>query len=687
MRKHLFDRSLYLDALRQLKFIGVAGTLLLSLEAVLIPIGYLVQSSQRHGYTGIIALDAMDMHPLLILCFLILAPIMVLYLFQFLNKRPACDFYHALPNSRISLFFSFFAAVLTWLTAAAVVSTLLSVASFSLLGAHYSFNLPSMLVLLFNTLAASLYVAATFAVGMCVTGTLFTNVTVSLLLLLMPRLLLAVFGATLQSLLPAIPSLNFIPPLDAQYNVVTNLIFGIFTGDPKLSFTFAQGGVYTLCVGVLYTGAACWLFHRRKSESAGKSAPNRALQTVYRLLIAMLICLIPCVMIIDSLLGESSMAADQQFLCVVCYLGAVFLYFLYELFTTRKWRSLLQSIPALGILLVMNGLFIGGVTVAYYSTKSIQPDAEDIQAVRFIEEDNTNEYFSAKTSSVRHTSSVIRDVVSERLAYTLSLSSNSYNIKRNTPGFVTEQVIVYLRGRTVHRNILLSSQDLNAIAQELAKNPTFQEAYLKLPESPTVNVDGLNRQQADTLYKTLREEVASLDFTSWYSYLTARPYGNPVFTNGYDVSGHSFLPSVMLYGSLGTRSYQTAIPLGTLLPKTSAQYMQLSNESQSIDVLACLKRSDWSEYDSLRVQALQFLDENGRPRSFERYFSGDMLQLLQEPLADLAGALEGLSNTAPDITKPLYGLFLETREGERAILYRNAPDSALPDFLQQFGKS
>ena len=64
-----------------------------------------------------------------------------------------------------------------------------------------------------------------------------------------------------------------------------------------------------------------------------------------------------------------------------------------------------------------------------------------------------------------------------------------------------------------------------------------------------------------------------------------------------------------------------------------------------------------------------------------------MLQLLQDPLADLASDLEGLPNAAPDITKPLYGLFLETREGERAILYRNAPDSALPDFLQQFGKS
>lgn len=150
--------------------------------------------------------------------------------------------------------------------------------------------------------------------------------------------------------------------------MVTNLIFGIFTGDPKLSFTFAQGGVYTLCVGVLYTGAACWLFHRRKSESAGKSAPNRALQTVYRLLIAMLICLIPCVMIIDSLLGESSMAADQQFLCVVCYLGAVFSISCTTVHHAEMAQPV-QSIPALGILLVMNGLFIGGVTVAYYSNQ------------------------------------------------------------------------------------------------------------------------------------------------------------------------------------------------------------------------------------------------------------------------------------------------------------------------------
>lgn len=107
MRKHLFDRSLYLDALRQLKFIGVAGTLLLSLEAV--PDSHrlpraVLPAPRLHRH---IALDAMDMHPLLILCFLILAPIMVLYLFQFLNKRPACDFYHALPNSRISLFSAF----------------------------------------------------------------------------------------------------------------------------------------------------------------------------------------------------------------------------------------------------------------------------------------------------------------------------------------------------------------------------------------------------------------------------------------------------------------------------------------------------------------------------------------------------------------------------------------------------
>ena len=685
MKKRLFDRGLYVDALRQLKFIGAAGTLLLSLEAVLIPIGCLVQFSQGHVTAGITALSAMEMHPLLILCFLVLAPLMVLYLFQFLNKRSACDFYHALPNSRVSLFLSFFAAVLTWLAAAAVISTALSAASFSLLSSYYSFNLSGMLVFLFNTLAASLYVAAAFAIGMCVTGTLFTNVTVSLLLLLMPRLLLAVFSATLQGLLPAVPALNFIPPLDAQYNVVTNLIFGIFNGDPTLSFTFARGGAYTLCVGVLYTGAACWLFHRRRSESAGKAAPNRALQTVYRLLIAMLICLIPCVIIIDGLLGGDSLDADRQFLCVVCYLGAVFLYFLYELFTTRKWRSLLQAVPALGILLAMNGLFIGGVAMAYYSAKSIQPAAGDIQAVRFIEDDYTSEYFSAKTSVVRHTSPVIRNVVAERLSYTLSLSPSSYRTKKSAPGFVAKQAIVYLHGRTVHRNILLRSQDLTTIAQELAKNPTFQEAYLQLPQSPTVNVDGLSSPQAAALYETLREEVATLDFAAWYSYLTARQYNKPDLSNWPYSSGRAFLPSVTLYGSLSTRQYQTAIPLGPLLPKTCARYMRLSNESQRIDVLNRLKQAEWAEYDTLRVQVLQFADKDGRPRSFERYFSGDMLQLLQEPLAELANSLADPVASIPDITKPLYGFILETGKGEQGSLYINAPDGKVPGFLQQFG--
>lgn len=107
MKKRLFDRGLYVDALRQLKFIGAAGTLLLSLEAVLIPIGCLVQFSQGHVTAGITALSAMEMHPLLILCFLVLAPLMVLYLFQFLNKRSPATFITPSPTAAFPCFSAF----------------------------------------------------------------------------------------------------------------------------------------------------------------------------------------------------------------------------------------------------------------------------------------------------------------------------------------------------------------------------------------------------------------------------------------------------------------------------------------------------------------------------------------------------------------------------------------------------
>lgn len=692
MKKHFFDPGLYADALRQLRFVGLAGTLLLCLEAVIIPIGILISNrrSESYGAVFVQSVDGITMHPLLILTYCVMAPLMMLYLFQFLNKRAASDFYHAIPNSRVSLFFSFFAAVMTWLAAAAVASTLLSLAGFLLLGASVSVNVFSLLILLFNSLAGCLFVCGAMAVAMCLTGTLFTNVTVSLLIIFMPRLLLAVFCSALQGMLPMISSLYFIPPLDSQYNVVTNLFFGAFNGNAELSFTFIGGGIYTLSIGALYTGLASWLFHRRKSETAGKAAPNRALQTLYRLLISMLVCLFPCVFIAASILNRETVDGESLFTYVVFYLGAVLVYFLYELFTTRKWRNLLRSIPALGILLLMNAAFTGGIVAAYYSTLSFRPAAEDMEAVRFINRSD-DDYFNIKTSTVKLSDPAIQEIVAQRLHYTLELakeSPQSYYDAQYELSMTVQQVAIYLPGRTLYRNILLSSKNLNDIAAILGENSTYREAYQSLPEHPNVSVSGLNAKQAAEIYAVMRDEIAGLDFAVWYRYLQLGGDFSHQGLGAYDYDVNSLLngASVRFSGAIGARSYSTSIPLGPLLPKTCALYMRYVNENAA-PLLDTLQDADWQGTEELWIQGYRFTGLPAPSQYFSRSYAGDTLLLLQDDLRAWAESLESMAGQPPTLDRPLYAIALTDEHGLTSRLYINAPDDAIPDFIRQYGEA
>ena len=99
MKKRFFDVGLYLDGLRQLRIIGVMMFVILELEAILMPLGQYINILQRQGsgdlfYAGIGVVNFSGMHPLLLLSFTVFAPVMVLYLFSFLNKRSSSDFYH-----------------------------------------------------------------------------------------------------------------------------------------------------------------------------------------------------------------------------------------------------------------------------------------------------------------------------------------------------------------------------------------------------------------------------------------------------------------------------------------------------------------------------------------------------------------------------------------------------------------
>lgn len=578
IRKRFFDLRLFLEGLRQLRLIGLAGMLALVLEAIFIPL-------DRIGYYAgnPITLSGFDAHPFLILTFVLLAPLMTLTLFQFLNKRPSSDLYHSLPNTRLCLFVSFFAAIFAWIAAIAVVSTLLELFLFTLV-ANTSVSLTSMMLYLAGCLAGTLLVMAGIAVAMCVTGTFFTNLVVSLLILFAPRMIILLVTEELSSLLPVLVSGQVFPFFDTSWNVVTNLVFYPFMSHSQGLFTSFAGVIYTLVLGLLYTVLAAWLFCRRKSEIAGKAAPNRWLQALYRLTLAMLICLFPTLELASRILSRDHTYSDPM-VFVLLYVIAIAVYLLYELFTTRKWRNLPRSLPALGLLVLLNGLLVGGIAAGYFTILNSSLDPEKVQSVQLVDR-TTNEYYSGRTSNVQHTSPTLIKRLTDTLDRHLAdiRATGDVNERQGDYHYETtrqQQVIFHLDGRTITRRLFLKEEDFRLIGQELEKNEAYRQAYLQIPADAELSVNyGFDRDMEKELLGVLREEVASLDFTDWYSSLQMNQeyYGKYDVITGADPSPRRTITTVSLRGYHQLGHYYSDIPLNNLLPRTANRYMEMVNQ-------------------------------------------------------------------------------------------------------------
>ncbi|MCD8077950.1 MAG: hypothetical protein LUE63_06195, partial [Lachnospiraceae bacterium] len=184
MKKKFFDINLYRDAIRQTRVIGLLYTLILSLEAVLLPIGSVlsVQSMDYAEYTAS-SVGLWDMHPLVVLTFCAMAPLMTLQMFDFLTKRNASDFYHSIPQTRTCLFVSFTAADLTWSLLAQWGTTILAMAVHGCFPAYFSVAVRSTLTISVQSSAGILFVVGAALLAGTRTGTYFTNFVVTLLII------------------------------------------------------------------------------------------------------------------------------------------------------------------------------------------------------------------------------------------------------------------------------------------------------------------------------------------------------------------------------------------------------------------------------------------------------------------------------------------------------------------------
>lgn len=380
--------KLYFEALRQTRVIGIIFAVILTVSSLLLLInGYInsisfieqmkIEDPNYVHSPEIISFT--EFNPLYIALPFVMAPLLALTAFSFLNKRNSSDFYHAITQKRSTLFLSHATASFSWLIFAAIVSTGIAIITALCFGNIFIINW-STLIYLLEGLVASLYVFAATVLATTATGTLFNNICLTGIIIVVPRVLMYLLAESVMSMVNVLPGINSLGILSPRYNLIFRYVIGLYDSVDYASAPL----IYTLILGIIYLIIAFVAFVKRPSEAAGQSAPNRFLQAAYRIAFVMLICSPACFLIALDIEGGYS---GDIIPIIAIYVFALIAWFVYELITTRKASNLLKTIPSLSILVLLNVVMIVTSLGIKYNIESFRPEPEDIEYLKFTESD------------------------------------------------------------------------------------------------------------------------------------------------------------------------------------------------------------------------------------------------------------------------------------------------------------
>lgn len=561
MKKPVFNLGLYLEGLRQTRLISILSAILISIVSgftiVLTSIDmaaqyeYCLENSQLFTKLSFSGLSAC---PVLFAIGLVAAPCMTMILHQFQNKRNTSDFYHSIPHTRLCLFLSYQAAILTQVVFNILVCSIFSVILCLMASKFITLVVLPLVFYALATLVIALLMSAAVAMAMAITGTPFTNLILSALILFLPRIFLLVFSSVLGSIMPNAVEGHFLTFANPSLNMLIGLFTALRTFEFADQFASIPSLLYTLALGIAYTALAAWFFHKRKSEAAGFSAPSARLQSVYRIIIGTAITVISTLALYQSMQNDTGVDFATH---VIVWTVGVVAYFLYELLTTKKWKNLLKCFPGLAIVFALNLVIVGATHVIFRTELSFTPDAEDIKSISIATEGLENgyrgydfiDYVSAKADDVeiadRDLIKLIADSLKENVDdydrlgrrkfrdkyYNRDNKYDDYGNPVDTPIQYTAFVFRIETATAVrYRKVWMPDDTQEKITEVLEANEEYRKLWSSLPSmikgtgyiysnslwsihSAMLDIDEGDYEEIHAL---LREEIRSCDFSTWF---------------------------------------------------------------------------------------------------------------------------------------------------------------------------
>ena len=594
INKKPFSVGLYIEGLRQLRIVGILGAILLFCSSAIIVVGNAL-SVQEHAKLypdeSIVLsnLNALEIAPLLLLLFCVFAPVMTLWLFHFMNKRNSSDFLFAIPQTRMALYCSYTVSIATWLAILALsglIGVLFPAAIFSTyINIHYS-------TLFLFTLSSFLYsvqVMAAILVAMSITGTMFSNIILSGLILFAPRLLIFMLTGIWENLPFICSQPNDFSLLSNSINPISGFVLYFLFGNSisvEQLFYSSAPIIYSACLSIVYLLLAAFLFQKRKSETAGKSASSPILQAIYRIAITMVYCIAIASIILSEQNGLED--ATYRFEIVIAYLVAVAIYFLFELLTTKSVRKMWKSAPGLLIVLVLNGVMIFGIQGMIQRAYDFQPTAEDVTRMSFVLQDTDNgEPLSYSDYVQSHYTGTItdKDLIASILDNLKSDiqdmkvgGSQQYYSDEKRHSYADFNFKIVTKSGTRYRHIRIDPKTQRTIA-ELTQASMEDNSSWRTPPEPmehtlwaygNVSYGETDARETNQLFETLKTELQTIDFSDWYA--ANHSTEDPVFTFNYNVYENN-------------NDYQISIPVyASIYPKTVEQYQTYLYEQQQEDL-------------------------------------------------------------------------------------------------------
>lgn len=591
MNRRFFNKALYINTFLRLKITAILFIVICILSSVIYPINIYFELKKAQSISPELSNIPISQVTFILLVFMYLGVMVLSFMgFSFLNKRKSSDFYHSLSNTKTCTYVSIALAVLSWIYITIISTVLITSLTYIALGLTLNPTYPLYLILTY--LSCSTLVASACFIAISITGTRFTNIILTGLVLMLPRFILFILKMAVT--IVAINSTgNELGALfDYKYNLPFAFVTPIFNFfnrrgfNHSLSelFTSPSGIIYTFVLGLIYLVLACFLFNKRKSEIAEKSAPNKLLQHIYRMSITlpiMLLFILVYVVNINKLVANS-----------ILFLLSIVVYFVYELITTKKLKNLIKAIPLYLVLLLLTvGLSISSKAIGEKILK-VAPSPDEIKSISILGEylSYTSDYLEIQTGKIQYSDNEMINLISSSLKENIE----NYNLTKYcdypNQSNTSEYYSFHLKnGKTITKQIWLTKKNENLLYNFKIKNNEYTKLCRKLPsekEISKININQLSEKESKIIWESFIKEIQTLNDEE-YKYVnrstlyidniynnTSKYYSDNIYNQ---TNNFNHIIDISISGNVGVSNFHSSYIISNYTPKTANLYFSMVN--------------------------------------------------------------------------------------------------------------